>query len=85
MVGGEFGGSREALRRFWPAAAGSSAGRDRVSAIRCSRIREASPIMGRKYTVGFENVFVAREDARPPGEGPVAPVHYVDAHGQPPD
>jgi hypothetical protein len=53
---------------YSPAAAGPSAGRDRVPAIRCSRSREPSPIKGRKYTVGFENVFAAREDARPPGE-----------------
>jgi hypothetical protein len=29
----------------------------------------AFPIQGRKYTVGFENAFEARGDARPPCQG----------------
>jgi hypothetical protein len=67
------------------APAGPSAGRDRVPAIRRSRSLEPSPIKGRKYTDGFENVFAAREDARPPGEGTAAPVHQAPAHPRPPD
>jgi hypothetical protein len=49
-----------------PAAAGPSAGRDRVLAVRRSPKPRAFPDQGRKYTAGFENAFAARGDARPP-------------------
>jgi hypothetical protein len=52
-----------------PAAAGCSAGRDRILAIRRSRSRQACPDQGRKCTVGSGNVFAARGDARPPHQG----------------
>jgi hypothetical protein len=43
-----------------PAAAGSSAGRDRVLAIRRSRSPQSTLIKDQKYTVGFESLRGAR-------------------------
>jgi hypothetical protein len=55
-----------------PAAVGPNAGRDRVL-VRQSPDRSQSPqpslVKDGKYTVGFENAFAARGDARPPRQG----------------
>jgi hypothetical protein len=44
----------------------------------------AFPDQRREYTLGFDNAFPAREDARPPGDGPATPVLYINAHQRQP-